>query len=61
MAETVEDILSRRIRLLLLDADAAIKIAPAIAKQMAIIMNKDEIWIAKQVEDFTSLAEQYVL
>lgn len=61
MAQTVEDILARRIRLLLLDAEAAIDAAPHIAKQMAIVMNKDKIWIEKQIHDFAEVAEQYVL
>lgn len=61
MAQTVEDILSRRIRLLLLDAEAAISMAPHVAKEMAAVMNKDEIWIEKQVKEFTAIAEQYVL
>lgn len=61
MAQTVEDILARRIRLLLLDAEAAIDAAPQIAKQMALAMNKNDAWITKQINDFTEVAEQYVL
>ncbi|CAN5503024.1 glycerol-3-phosphate dehydrogenase/oxidase [soil metagenome] len=61
MAVTVEDVLSRRIRLLLLDAKAAIAAAPAVAKIMAKLMNKDAQWINEQVEQFTQLAKNYTL
>lgn len=61
MAMTVEDILARRTRLLLLDAKAAIIAAPAIAKLMAVLMNKDARWIDDQVNTFTELANNYKL
>ncbi|MEP6845314.1 MAG: glycerol-3-phosphate dehydrogenase/oxidase [Panacibacter sp.] len=61
MAMTVEDILSRRTRLLLVDAEAAIEAAPAVAKMMAGHMNKDEQWINEQVETFVQLANNYKL
>lgn len=61
MAVTVEDILARRTRLLLLDADAAIAAAPAVAKAMAQLLNKDAQWIAQQVNAFTELAHNYKL
>lgn len=61
MAHTVEDVLSRRFRLLLLDARAAIDIAPQVAKIMAEEMNKDQSWIAQQVAEFVKLAQNYLL
>lgn len=61
MAVTVEDVLSRRTRLLLLDAKAAIEAAPAIAKILAAVLNKDEQWINEQVQAFTELASNYKL
>lgn len=61
MATTVEDILSRRIRLLLLDAELAIAAAPMIAQMMATVLNKNENWIMQQLNDFTETAESYIL
>ena len=61
MAITVEDVLARRSRLLFLDAVAAQTAAPAVAKQMAILLRKNEDWILKQTDEFTELAKQYLL
>jgi len=60
MAITVEDILARRTRLLFLDAKKAIETAPLIAKQMAIVLNKDEEWIQLEIDNFTQLAKNYL-
>lgn len=60
MARTVEDVLSRRTRALLLDARESIRIAPLVAKVMAYEMNKDENWSNSQVESFKSIAKNYV-
>ncbi len=60
MARTVEDILSRRTRLLLLNARQAIKIAPAIARFMAREMHLSPRWIKQQVKQFTALAKRYL-
>ena len=61
MAMTVEDVLARRTRALILDAKAAIEAAPTVASMMAEIMNKDERWAAHQVDDFKKIAQQYLL
>ncbi len=61
MARTVEDILARRIRLLFLDAKAAIKAAPAVADLMAKELGKDEQWKYNQLENFYSLCKNYLL
>lgn len=61
MARTVEDVLSRRTRALLLDARESMRIAPQVASIMANLMGKDAQWEKKQVNDFTQLAEQYIL
>ena len=61
MAITVEDILARRIRLLFLDAKAAIEAAPAVAKIMAGEMDKDETWEHDQINTFKNLAAGYLL
>lgn len=61
MAESIEDVLARRIRLLFLDARAAIDSAKPVAEFMAKLMQKDESWIEKQVQDFYSTAKNYLL
>ncbi|TDQ13699.1 glycerol-3-phosphate dehydrogenase [Algoriphagus boseongensis] len=61
MAIKVEDVLSRRIRLLILDAQAALNSAEKVAKIMASEMGKDEPWISQELEDFRSVAEKYLL
>lgn len=60
-AQTVEDVLARRVRALFLDAKAAIEMAPKVASVMAKEMNQTEEWAKQQVRDFTSLAKGYVL
>jgi glycerol-3-phosphate dehydrogenase len=59
-AMTVEDVLSRRTRSLLLDAQASIESAPLVAQLMATELNYDEQWIEQQVDTFTALAQNYV-
>ena len=59
-AVTVEDILSRRTRAILLDAKAALEAAPGVAKLMAETMNKDETWIKEQLEAFEKVAASYL-
>lgn len=61
LARTVEDILARRNRLLFLDAKAAIAAAPIVAKTLGAELNKDSAWVELQIEEFTSLAQNYVL
>lgn len=61
MARTVEDVLSRRTRCLLLDARESVKIAPEVAKIMADELMKDQEWIANQVNSFKAIASNYIL
>jgi glycerol-3-phosphate dehydrogenase len=61
MARTVDDVLARRTRALLLDARAAIAIAPQVAKLMAAELGRDERWQSEQIGQFTSMARNYVL
>jgi glycerol-3-phosphate dehydrogenase len=61
MALTVEDVLARRLRLLFLDARAAIAAAPFTAKLMADELDKDDRWQNDQVAAFTALAGNYLL
>jgi len=60
MARTVEDVLARRSRSLLLDARASIAAAPAVAGILAAELGKGAAWEQAQVEGFTSLARGYV-
>jgi glycerol-3-phosphate dehydrogenase len=61
MARTLEDVLSRRTRALLLDARESARIAPEVAIIMAIELEQDEVWIQNQIEEYTSLAGNYLL
>ncbi|HAZ03313.1 MAG: FAD-dependent oxidoreductase [Bacteroidetes bacterium GWF2_42_66] len=60
-AQTVEDVLARRVRALFLDAKAAIEMARKVASVMAKELNKTEEWAEQQVNDFTNLAKGYIL
>ena len=60
MARTIEDIMARRTRALFLNARAATEMAPKVAHLMAEELDRDERWIAHQIEDFRTLAESYV-
>ena len=61
MARTVEDVLARRMRILFLDAKAAIAMAPKVAAVMAAALGRDEAWQQQQLRDFLTLANQYLL
>src|SRR5690606_28041375 len=61
MAMKVEDVLARRIRMLFLDAQAAMDSAPKVALLMAEEMGKDEKWIASQLADFHKTASKYLI
>lgn len=61
MAQTLEDVLARRLRILFLDARAAIRIAPKVAAIMAKELNKDLDWETRQVQMFTEQAKGYLL
>jgi glycerol-3-phosphate dehydrogenase len=61
MALKIEDVLSRRIRVLVLDARAAVQMAPRVAQIMASEMDKDEDWINGELEDFNKLAKKYLI
>ena len=61
LARTVEDVLARRTRSLLLDARASVAAAPKVAKLLAVELHKDERWEREQVEAYRKLAQGYVL
>ncbi len=61
MVYTIEDILARRLRILFVDAKAAIEMSHEVARLMAVECNKTSDWIEKQVYEFESIATQYLL
>ena len=61
MARTVEDVLSRRTRALLLDARASQEAAPTVAALLAEELGFDEDWQAEQVQQYRALADGYLL
>jgi glycerol-3-phosphate dehydrogenase len=60
MARTVEDVLARRTRALLLDARAAVEMAPRIAALLADELGRGEQWKKDQVEAVRALAAGYL-
>jgi len=61
MARTVEDVLARRTRSLLLDAGLSIEMAPVVAKILGRELNKSTEWENEQISEYTKLANQYLL
>jgi glycerol-3-phosphate dehydrogenase len=61
MARTVDDVLARRSRALLLDARAASEAASAVASLLAAELGRDGAWAVAQAEAFRVLAGGYVL
>jgi len=61
MAITVEDVLARRLRLLFIDVNAAVKAAPVVAAVMAKINGHETGWIDDQLTKFYELSEKYRL
>ncbi|WP_292009962.1 glycerol-3-phosphate dehydrogenase/oxidase [Chryseobacterium sp.] len=61
MAETVEDVLARRVRLLFLDARAAIDCAHKIASIIAEERQLPQEWADEQEKEFIELAKGYLL
>jgi len=61
LARTVEDVLARRTRALLLDAAASSESAEEVAQLMATELGRDATWQADQVKQYKSLANGYLL
>ena len=61
MAMTVEDVLARRVRLLFLDARAAITCADKVAHILAKELGHDENWIQNQLVEFKTVANGFLL
>ncbi|WP_309399142.1 glycerol-3-phosphate dehydrogenase/oxidase [Cerasicoccus maritimus] len=60
MARTVEDVLARRSRSLLLNAKASIEAAPYVADILGKELHQSAEWESEQVAAYTSLAKEYV-
>ena len=61
MARTVEDVLSRRTRALLLGARASIDCAPRVARLIAGELGRDEAWEQQAVADYCKVAQNYLV
>jgi glycerol-3-phosphate dehydrogenase len=61
MAVKLEDVLSRRFRILLLDARAAIEMAPKVAGIMAKELGMDHIWMETELKEFKKTANKYII
>lgn len=61
MARTVDDVLARRTRTLLLDAQAAVRCAPEVAALMARELGRDVAWEQAQMREFRDLARSCYL
>lgn len=61
MARTVDDLLARRTRALLLDARASMEAAPAVAHRLAQKLGHDSMWAERQILAFNRIAEHYRL
>lgn len=61
LARTVEDVLARRTRAILLNAPASVAAAPTVARLIATELNYDDAWIDAQVDAYTAFAQTYLL
>lgn len=61
MARTVEDVLARRLRILFLNAQASIEMAPKVAETMAVELDKDANWITNQLTQYHEVATTYLI
>ena len=61
MVVKLADFMARRIRFLLLDAQASLAAAPKVAKLMALELGKDEAWVEMQLQDYADLVKNYCI
>ncbi len=61
MARTIDDVLSRRVRLLFLDARAAITVSEKVAQLLAEELGYDDVWAEDQTTQFKKLANGFLL
>jgi glycerol-3-phosphate dehydrogenase len=59
MARTVEDVLARRTRALLLDSRGSVEMAPRVAAILARELGRDESWQREQIAGYDRLARGY--
>ena len=60
MARTLDDVLARRTRAILLDARASLQMAPLVAQIMAEELGQDDAWIASQLVEYEAIAKGYL-
>ncbi|MDQ6812602.1 MAG: glycerol-3-phosphate dehydrogenase/oxidase [Bacteroidota bacterium] len=60
MARTPEDVLGRRLRILFLDAKAAMQAAPRVTELIAEELQYNQEWVTNQLVTFNKLAQQYL-
>ena len=61
LARTVEDVLARRTRALLLDARASARCAPQVAALIAAELGRGDDWVQDQIKAYAELAQGYCL
>lgn len=61
MTVNLDDVLSRRLRALLLDAAASVEAAPRVASLMAELHGHNDAWVERQLERYGALTSRYVL
>jgi glycerol-3-phosphate dehydrogenase len=61
MARTLDDVLARRSRWLILDARMALTAAESVARVMQVELGRDETWVKAQVEEFERIAQSYLV
>ncbi|UCG84862.1 MAG: FAD-dependent oxidoreductase [Gemmatimonadota bacterium] len=60
MARAVDDYLSRRSRATFLNAQAALEMAPRVARLMAEELKRDDAWVQEQLAQYTEIASGYL-
>ncbi|MEM6338045.1 MAG: glycerol-3-phosphate dehydrogenase C-terminal domain-containing protein, partial [Bacteroidota bacterium] len=61
LARTVDDVLARRTRAILLNARASIEAAPMVAALLAETLGHNGTWAENQVETYTAIASGYLV
>jgi glycerol-3-phosphate dehydrogenase len=59
MARSIEDVLSRRLRALILNAPAALRSAPRVAEILAAELGRDSTWAQEEIDRFQKVAQGY--
>ncbi len=60
MARSVEDVLARRLRALMLNAQAALRSAPRVAEILAAELGHDPAWVLAEIDRFQTVAQGYL-